>query len=99
MDDDYGARAISDGLLQRRKIDLPSVIVEQRVRNKLDVFEFGEKFEKRIARIGDENFLAGIAEQAEDERVTFAGARGEDEAFGIRGACMLVVVVGGDCGA
>lgn len=63
------------------KINLPAVIVEERVADELNVEEIGEEFEERIAGGGDENFVAGIAEEAKDEGVGLAGAGGEENIF------------------
>ena len=51
--------------------------------NEFDIGEIGEKFEERIAGLGDENFVSGIAEQAEDVGVGFAGAGGQKQAIGV----------------
>ena len=45
MDDDDAAGALGDRFLQRGKIDLPAVIVDQGIRDELDVLQVGEKFE------------------------------------------------------
>src|ERR1019366_9217501 len=63
--------------------DLPTVIVKQWIRNELNVGEIGEKLEQRIARFGYKDLVGGIAEQAEDVRVGFAGAGGQNQALGI----------------
>ncbi len=63
----YGAGAGGHRLCRGREVDLPAVIVEQRVGDEFHVLQVGEKFEQRIARLGDQDFVFGIAEQAEDK--------------------------------
>ncbi len=45
MDDDYASRALGHCILQRGKIHLPAVIVDQGIGYELDVLQVGEKFE------------------------------------------------------
>src|SRR5262249_41840 len=80
------------------EVELPAVIVEQRVADEFYVLQLGEKIEERIAGRGNENFVAGIAEQAEDEGVGFAGAGGEEDGRG-RNAGAAGGIVGGGGGA
>src|SRR5260370_22101009 len=63
-------------------MDLPTVIVEERIRNEFNVGEIGKKLEQGVTRLGHKNLIAGIAEQTEDVRVGFAGAGGQNQAFG-----------------
>ena len=70
-------------LSQRVKIDLPAVIVEQWVGYEVHVLEVGEKLKQRIARFGHQNFIAGIAQQAKDVGIAFAGAGREHYRFRI----------------
>src|SRR5579864_49495 len=58
---------------------MPAMIVKQGVVAQFDILQSGEKFEKRIARHGYEDFVARIAEEAKDERISFAGAGGEKD--------------------
>ena len=82
-------------LFERGEVDLPAVIVEQRVGDEFDVLQICEKFEERVAGFGDQNFVFGIREQTEDEGVAFAGAGGQHEGFGIDLAAVPVVF--GNC--
>ncbi len=70
--------------------------IGERVGNELNILEAGEKFEERVAGLGEEEFVAGIAEQAEHVGVGFAGAGGEEEGFGIDGGVMVVEIVAGN---
>ena len=79
VDDNGGAGAGSDGAFERREIELPAVVVDEGVADQFDVIEIGEEIEERVTGAGDENFIAGIAEKAEEVRVGFAGAGGEEE--------------------
>ena len=65
MDYDDSAGARRDGLLQRMKIDLPAIVIDQRIADQRDVLDFSEKIEEWVARLRDEQFVAGIAEHAE----------------------------------
>src|ERR1019366_446254 len=94
MDDDYSLSARRGRFVERIEIDLPSVIVDERVRDEFDIGEIGEKFEQRIARLRHENLVVRIAEQTEDVGIGFAGAGGQNESFGIEieNAVRLVIV-------
>src|SRR6266404_2639983 len=83
MDENDGSRPDGGCFVERIEIDLPTVIVEQRIRNEFNVAEIGQKLEQRVARLGYKNLVAGIAEQTKDVRVGFAGACGQDQALGI----------------
>src|SRR5580658_5917929 len=80
MHDDNAASARRDALLQSVEINLPAVIVVEWVAHKLHVLNIGEKCEERVAGLGDQDFIAGVAERAEDVGVGLAGAGGEDDA-------------------
>ena len=69
--------------MKRVEIDLPSVIVQQRIRNEFDVAEIGKKFEQRIAWFGDKNLVARITEQTENVGISFAGAGRQNQAVRI----------------
>ncbi len=60
-------------------IDVPAVVVKKRIANQLHIIHVSEKIKERIARRGNQKFVAGIAEQAEDKRVSFAGAGGQEQ--------------------
>src|SRR5256885_6366099 len=72
------------------KVDLPSVVVDQRIWDETHVLQLGEKIEQRIAWFGNEDFVTGIAEQTKNKRIAFAGAGGEDKKIGIDG-CGVVL--------
>ena len=84
MDEDYGAGSRRCSFVERVEVDLPAVIVEERIWDELDVGEIGEEVEERIAWFGNEDFVTGIREEAEDVGIGFAGAGGENDAFGIK---------------
>ena len=96
MDNDDRARAFGSGRRQRRKINLPAVVIEQRVAHKFYVTEIRKEVEQRIARRRNQDFIAGIAEQAKDERVCFARPGRQQEIVFVN-ARLLMHVVGCDC--
>ena len=79
MDHDNASRARRDGLLERMHVNVPAVIVKQRIADELYVIHVGQKIKERITGRGDQEFVAGIAEQAKNERVSFTGAGGEEQ--------------------
>ncbi len=79
VDQQNGARAGCDATLELGEIDPPAEVVEERVRLQADIVEGGEEIEQRIAGLGDEDFVSGIAQQAKKKGVRFAGAGGEDQ--------------------
>jgi len=79
MDDDQPARAAGRSRGQSREINLPAVVIEQRIAHELDVAEIGQKIKQRIAGSRNKNFVARIAEQAKDERVRFAGSGSQNQ--------------------
>src|SRR3954467_15240031 len=72
------------------KVDLPAVVVDQRIWDETHVLQLGEKIEQRIAWFGNEDFVTGIAEQTKSKRISFAGAGGEDERFRIDGWSVIM---------
>src|SRR3954470_3268055 len=72
------------------KVDLPAMVVYQRIRDETHVLQLGEKIEQRIAWFGNEDFVTGIAEQTKNKRIAFAGAGGEDERFRIDGWSVIL---------
>ena len=83
MDKSDGAGTRRDPVAQVRKVDVPAVIVEEWVRDEADIADLGEEVEKGVAWLGDEDFITGIAKQAEERAVGLAGAGGEDELTGL----------------
>ncbi len=71
------------------------MVVEKRVRRELHIVQGGKKIEERIAGLRYEDFIAGIAEQAKEITVSFAGTGGEDDLRGID-CCSAVAIVGAD---
>ena len=83
MHDQHGPGTRRERRAQGDEINLPAVIVEQRIRNQADVGKIGEKFEQRIAGRGNQNFIARFAQQPKNVAVSFAGSRGEQDVFRI----------------
>src|SRR5690348_14673004 len=79
MDDNNAACKRRNCLLQRMRVDVPAVIVKQRIADELYVIHVRQEIKKRIAGRGDQEFVAKIAEQAKNERVILAGAGGEEQ--------------------
>jgi len=99
MDEKDGAGARGDCVFEGLEIDEPAVGVDEGVGDEADVLKTGEKFEERIAGFGEEEFVAGIAEEAEGVGVGFAGAGGEEEGFEIDSGAVIVEIVAGDFAA
>ena len=97
MHNDHSAGARGDGLLQSVKINLPAVIVVERITHQLYILNIGEEREERIAGLGDQDFIAWIAERAEDEGIGLAGAGGEDDALSRHFGGARFGVVCGNC--
>src|SRR5208282_1128800 len=83
MNENHGARPWGGRFVERIEVDLPAVIVEQRIRHEFNVSKIGEKLEQRITRLRYKNLVSGIAEQTEDIRISFAGAGGQKQALGV----------------
>src|SRR4029077_11811038 len=77
MDHDDRTGASGERGFKRVKINLPAMVVDERIANELDVLNISEEIEKRITRSGNQNFVARIAQNAEDERISFARACSE----------------------
>ena len=60
-------------------IDVPAVIVKQRIAQELYVIHVSKEIKERITGRGNQEFVAGIAEQAKNERVSFTGAGSEEQ--------------------
>ena len=102
MHDHYGTAAGRDCFSQGCEIHLPAVIVEQGIWDDANISEIREKFEERVARYGNENFVSRFAEQSKNVAVGLAGACSEHNAFGIdtsrrsrKGRTATVIL--GDC--
>src|SRR5438128_11642361 len=60
MHDDYGASTFVDSSLKSVQINLPAVIVDQRIRPQLHVLQTGEKIKETIARFWHEHLVHWI---------------------------------------
>src|SRR3984893_6061170 len=78
MNDNHPTRALRNRLLERMKINLPSVVIDQRIARKLNVLNVGEEAKERIAGLGDQDLITGIAERAENERVCLPRPGGDN---------------------
>ncbi len=88
--DRAGSRA--DRAFEAVEVNLPAVVVDEMKRPKLYVLNRGEKIEERIARMRDEDFVAGLAEQSEEERIRLARAGRQNEMLGIDAGALLFVI-------
>src|SRR5437879_4992561 len=83
MDNQDGPRRWMDFFSQCFQIDVPAVVVKKRVVHQADIVQVGQKLEQGIAGRRNQNFVIRIAEQAEEKRISLAGAGGEDDLRGI----------------
>src|SRR5712692_9747073 len=79
VDNNHAARAGCDRLLQGVKINLPAVVIDQGIAHEPYVLNIGEKAEKRIARLGDQDFVTRIAERPKNKGIGLAGAGSEND--------------------
>src|SRR5215469_7405418 len=86
-------RLLAYRLFQGMQVNLPSVVIEQRIRNQLHIFEIGQELKQGIARLRYKNFIAWIREQPKDVRISFASAGGEDQIFWRDALSALVIVL------
>ena len=85
MDDDDGSRRGVMDASSAWRVDRPAVVLRRGRRwdrraadtREAHVVELGDEVEERIAGAGDEDLVAWIAEEAEEEAVGLAGAGGE----------------------
>ena len=61
MHHDYSARPRRNRLLQRMKINLPSVVVDQLIAHQAHILYIGEEFEKGVAWRWNQQLVAWIA--------------------------------------
>ena len=94
MHDDEGSRAGGDGPLQGCEVDVPAVIEEEREGAEPNVGEVGEVVEEGIGGMGDEDLIAGVAEQTKEVGVGLAGAGGQKELVGRDAGAVPGIVVG-----
>ena len=71
------------------------MIVQQRIAQQLDVTEIGQEIKQRIAGSRNQDLVARIAEQAENERIRFAGS-GCQYQIVCRQVKLLLLVIGTD---
>ena len=62
MDDDDSARPRRDGLFEGVEINLPPMIVEQRIANQIYILNVRQETKERIARCRNQNFVGRIEE-------------------------------------
>jgi hypothetical protein len=91
VDDDNGPSAGREAVADRLQIEMPAMIVEKFIGSEPNVVELRQEIEERVARLADQHFIAGIAQEAEEEAVSLAGASGEEDLPGI--GCGSVVTV------
>ena len=72
-------------LAEGGEVDVPLAVVLDGIRHGTDALQPGEVLEQRIAGAGDEHLVPRIAQELEEERVGFAGARGQQDARGVDG--------------
>jgi hypothetical protein len=82
----------ADRALDAGQVDRPGAVVLQVVGNRGHEIEPCQVLEQRIARLGDEHFVAGAREQLEQQRVRLAGARGQHDAAGVDSHALPLVV-------
>ena len=81
MHDHYGSRALRQRRREPRKINLPALVVNERVRHGANVSKIGQIFKEGIARRRHQDFISYFAEQAKDVVIGLACAGGNDNAF------------------
>src|SRR5438045_2058190 len=94
MDDQDGPRRWMDFFLQCFEINVPPMVVKKRVVHQANIVEVGQKLEQRIAGRRNQNFVIRIAEQAEEKRISLAGAGGEKDFLGIKMKFVLRIAAG-----
>ena len=87
-----GARR--NGTAKSLGIDLPSLVVHQRNRFDAHIVKHGQKVEQGIARLGNQNLRARIAQQPEKEAVSLAGAGGQHNLFRLHSRAQRSIVRG-----
>src|ERR1700744_5029819 len=92
MDEGNGTRLRADPSSQGFDIQVPAVVVKQRIGDEAYVLEPGQKIEERIAGLRNQHLIAGVRKQAEEVAVGFAGAGGEQDAPGIDRDAVLPVI-------
>ena len=88
-----GSGTRGDASAQRLQIEMPAMIVEERIGDEAHVVQLGQKIEQGVAGLPDQHLIARIAEQAEEEAVAFAGTGGEKDLIGIDGNCVVTIIL------
>src|SRR5262249_42038555 len=89
-----GTRSVAGRRLERVEVDLPPVVVNQRVGNQLYVLQLGEKIEERIARLGDQNLVVGVRKQAKHKAVGFPAAGSQNERLRVNILSAFAIIPG-----
>src|SRR6476646_4645500 len=72
---------------------MPAVIVKKRITRELYVIHVSQEIKQRITGSRNQKFVAWIAQQTEDERVSFAGARSENQIIDRNAFAVFSVVI------
>ena len=95
-----GTGSRSDSPAECGEINMPAVIVKERVWGETDIADLGQEVEKWVAGLGNEDFVVRVAKQPEEVAVGFAGAGGEEHLAGVNpGAVVGLVGADGLAGA
>ena len=79
MDHHHAPRPRRHRLLQRRKIYLPAMVINQRIRNQPHILQIRQKLKERITRLRHQQLVSRVAQQAKHERIPLAGACGQND--------------------
>jgi hypothetical protein len=83
------------GVMEPVEIDGPTAVrcpvIYERILDDAHCVESGEEIEQWVGRAWDQDFVAGVGQQFEDERVGFAGAGGEENAAGAHAAGVVIL--------
>src|SRR5215472_13278583 len=74
------------------KINLPAVVIDQRIAHQLGVLDFSKKIKERITWRGDEDLLVRVAQQPKRVRVGFARTCGQKNVVDTRHHAVFRVV-------
>src|SRR5437870_12812982 len=94
MHHDQRPRSWCDCLLHRVEINLPAMVVNQRITSELHVLNVRKKIEQRIARCGNEDFVARIAQQLNNDGEGFARVGGWKNAVIVNWGAALALYLG-----
>ena len=88
------ARPRGNPLPQRRRVQMPAIVVKERVRDQPNIVQIGEKIEERIARLRNQHLVPRIAKQPKKVAVSLAGAGCQEEVLRIDRGSMPGIVAG-----